>query len=198
MVPDWLKKYLPTPEQIRRQSSLGPLRHWLLDPALWRLHKRSVSGAAFIGLFCAFLPLPGLQMPIAGLLAVAARCNVPVALGLTWITNPLTFGPAFLLAYKIGAAILGLEAQGEPFALTWEWLGERFAQVWWPLLLGSLLCGCVSGLVGLIAARQLWRMHLYRRLQERREARRARRAGKSSRWSLKRNVARPPDSPESP
>ena len=179
MALDWIRNYLPTPETIRRQSSLGPVRHLLLDPALWRLHRRSVSGAAFIGLFCAFLPLPGLQMLIAGLLAVPARCNVPIALGLTWITNPVTLVPAFVLTYKLGARLLGLDVDSEPFALTWEWLGERFSQVWWPLLFGSVLCGCASGLAGFFAARQLWRLHLFRRLRERRQARRARRSARS-------------------
>ena len=198
MAPDWIKKYLPTPETIRRQSSLGPLRHLLLEPALWRLHRRSVGGAAFIGLFCAFLPLPGLQMLLAGLLAVPARCNVPIALGLTWITNPVTLVPAFVLAYKLGAWLLGLEVDDEPFALSWAWLGERFAQVWWPLLFGSVLCGCASGLAGFVAARQLWRLHLFRRLRERRQARRARRLGAAARRSVTPSAARPPDSPGSP
>ena len=157
-----------------------------------------MGGAAFIGLFCAFLPLPGLQMLVAGLLAVPARCNVPIALGLTWITNPVTLVPAFVLAYKLGAWLLGLEVDDEPFALSWAWLGERFAQVWWPLLFGSVLCGCASGLAGFVAARQLWRLHLFRRLRERRQARRARRLGAAARRSATPSAARPPDSPGSP
>lgn len=197
MAPDWIRKYLPTPETIRRQSSLGPVRHLLLEPALWRLHRRSVSGAAFIGLFCAFLPLPGLQMFVAALLAVPARCNVPIAMGLTWINNPVTFGPVFFLTYKVGALVLGLEVGGEPFELSWQWLGERFADVWWPLLFGSLVCGCASGLIGLVAARQLWRLHLIGRLRERRAARRARREARKA-AAVRRDAALPPGSPRSP
>lgn len=196
MPPDWIKKYLPTPETIRRQSSLGPVRHLLLEPALWRLHRRSVSGATLIGLFCAFLPLPGLQMPLAALLAVPTRCNVPVAVGLTWITNPVTMGPVFFLTYKVGAWVLGIDAPAESFELSWQWLGERFAQVWWPLLFGSLLCGCASGLVGLLAARELWRLHLIGRLRDRRAARRARREARAR--AVRRDAAFRPGSPPSP
>lgn len=175
---DWMRKYLPTRDAVRRLSALGPLRHLLLEPALWRLHRRSVSGACFIGFFCAFLPLPVGQMAIAALLAVATRCNVPIAIGLTWVTNPLTLGPIFFFTYKLGAWLLGAEAGTEPFELSWAWLVEKFAQVWWPLLFGSLVCACVSGLAGMVAAGQLWRLHLVRRLRERRVARRARRKAK--------------------
>ena len=194
MAPDWLQKYLPSREAIRRQSSLGPVRHLLLEPALWRLHQRSVGGAFFIGLFCAFLPLPLGQTLLAGLLAVVSRCNVPIALGLTWITNPLTAGPIFIFAYKLGGWLLGVDAGDEPFELSWQWLGEKFKLVWWPLLLGSLVCACVSGLAGLVVSRQLWRLHLLRRLQERRAARRARTGTKR----FMRRAARPPGSRESP
>ena len=194
MARHWFRKYLPTPEAIRRQSSLGPVRHLLLKPDLWRLHQRSVGGAFFIGLFCAFLPLPVGQMLLAALLAVVARCNVPIAIGLTWITNPLTLGPIFFFAYKLGAWLLGVDAGNEPFELSWQWLGEKFRLVWWPLLFGSLVCASASGLAGLVVSRRLWRLHLLQRLQERRAARQARTGAKR----FRQREARPPDSPASP
>ena len=104
---DWIK-YLPTKETIRAQKSLGPVRDWLLEPELWHFHRRAVSGAVFIGLFCALLPIP-FQMVVAGLLAVFARCNVPIAVALVWITNPFTFAPIFFFAYKLGAWLLDME-----------------------------------------------------------------------------------------
>lgn len=196
MAPDWISKYLPTRDSIRRQNSLAPVRHLLLDPALWRLHQRSVGGAFFIGLFCAFLPLPVGQMLLAGLLAVVARCNVPIAIGLTWVTNPITLGPIFFFAYKLGAWLLGLDPAGEPFELSWQWLRERFAQAWWPLLFGSLVCAWTTGLTGMVVSRQLWRLHLLRRLMARRAARRLRQRLPGA--TLKRNAARRPGSPASP
>ena len=38
--------------------------------------------------------------------ALIFRANVPMALGLTWITNPLTTLPVFYAGYYIGAKIL--------------------------------------------------------------------------------------------
>jgi len=166
----WIRKYLPTRESIRAQKSLGPVRHLLMKPELWHLHRRSVGGAFFIGLFCAFLPVPS-QMLIAALIAVVARCNLPIAVTLVWISNPLTMGPMFYFAYKLGAWLLDVELTHGPWEWSWTWLGTRFAAIWWPLILGCLVCGWVSGLTGTVAARLLWRLHIIRRWRNRRSRR---------------------------
>lgn len=168
----WIAKYLPTRESIRAQKALGPVRHLLLHPELWHLHRRSVGGAFFIGLFCAFMPVPS-QMVLAALLAVVARCNLPIAVALVWITNPLTIGPMFYFAYKLGAWLLDAEVASGPWELSWQWFGSKFAAIWWPLILGCLICGWVSGLTGTVVSRLLWRIHVIRRWRQRR----ARRAG---------------------
>ena len=167
---DWIRQYLPTQDWIRRQSSLGPVRHLLLEPELWHLHRRSVGGAFFIGLFCAFLPIPT-QMLAAALLAVVARCNMPISVSLVWITNPLTVAPMFFFAYKLGAWLLGVEVQDAQWGLSWTWLGETFTAIWWPLTLGCLVCGWVAGLTGAVVSRVLWRLHVIRRWKQRRERR---------------------------
>ena len=164
----WINKYLPTTQSIREQRSLGPVRHLLLKPELWHLHRRSASGAVFIGLFCAFLPIPVGQMVVAGLLAVVARCNVPIAIALVWVTNPITFAPMYYFAYKLGAWLLGMEPAHLEWELSWQWFAQQLAQIWWPLTLGCLACGWISGLTGAVVARLMWRMHIIRRWRQRR------------------------------
>ena len=66
------------------------------------MNRRSVSVACAIGLFCAFIPIP-FQMILAAGLAIIVRCNLPIAVALVWITNPITMPPLFFLAYKMGA-----------------------------------------------------------------------------------------------
>lgn len=172
MARKWIRKYLPSPAALRGQAALGPIRHLLAEPELWHLHRRAVSGACFIGLFVAFLPLPVGQMVAAALLAIVARCNLPIAVSLVWITNPITVGPMFFFAYKLGCWLLDVQVQNTGWELSWEWLREKFAAVWKPLLVGSLVCGWVSGLSAAVVSRVLWRLHVVRRWQARRERRR--------------------------
>ncbi|WP_227674572.1 DUF2062 domain-containing protein [Psychrobacter jeotgali] len=102
---DRLKKLLPTPEKILETRSLKLFVPHLVDPRLWHFNRHSLNKAVYIGVLCAFFPLPG-QMLLALIGALIFRANVPMALGLTWITNPLTTLPIFYAAYYIGAKII--------------------------------------------------------------------------------------------
>ena len=173
MPKDLLRRYLPSASSVREISALRPVSKWLHEPEIWHLHRRSVSGAAFIGLFCAFLPIP-FQMLVAAVLALAARCNLPLSVALVWITNPITMPPMFYFSYRLGAWLLDMQLQVETIDLSWGWLTENLSQIGYPLLFGSLVCGWVAGLTGMVVVRVLWRLHVVRRWRERRERRRAR------------------------
>jgi len=100
-----LKNLLPTPEQILQSRSLKVFAPHLGDPRLWQFNRHSLNKAVYIGVLSAFFPLPG-QMLLALIGALIFRANVPMALGLTWITNPLTTLPIFYAGYYIGAKII--------------------------------------------------------------------------------------------
>lgn len=166
------RRYLPDPQKLREHKALRPLGKWLQNPEIWHFHRRAVAGAAFIGLFVTFIPLPG-HMLIAATIAILTRCNLPLAVALVWVNNPLTMGPVFYFAYKLGAWLLGTEVKYAEVQISLQWLGERFDEIWKPLLLGSLLCGWVSGLTAYIVVRVGWRIRVVRRWRERRRRRAA-------------------------
>lgn len=169
----FLRRYLPDPTAVRENPALRPLGVLLNNPEIWHLHRRSVAGAAFIGLFCAFLPIP-FQMLVAGVLAVGSRCNLPLSVALVWITNPLTIGPMFYFAYRLGAWLLDTELEVQSIELSFAWLVDNLDTIGYPLLFGSLLCGWVLGLTGFVFVRITWRLHVIRRWQERRARRKHR------------------------
>jgi uncharacterized protein (DUF2062 family) len=59
-----IRRLLPKPHAIRDHKSLRLVRERLHDPNLWHLNRHSVSVAAFVGIFVAFIPVP-MQMLIA-------------------------------------------------------------------------------------------------------------------------------------
>jgi uncharacterized protein len=166
----FINRYLPNAQTMREHPSLRPLGRWLQNPEIWHLHRRSVSGACFIGLFCAFLPLP-MHMLIAGAMAIATRCNLPLSLALVWVANPLTIPPMFFFAYKVGAWMLDSQMTVTSVRLDFDWLAEQFDQIWRPLVLGSLVCGWVSGIAAFAIARVAWRIDVARRWRARQRAR---------------------------
>ena len=49
---------------------------------------------------------PGLQLAVAGAIALLCRVNVITALAGTWVSNPLTYLPLYLFTCKVGALFL--------------------------------------------------------------------------------------------
>ena len=88
------KRYMPDPERIRGDKSLRFLGKLIHEPNLWHLNRRSVARAMAVGLFAAFIPLP-MQMLLAASLAIPVRGNLPISIGLVWLTNPITMPPVF-------------------------------------------------------------------------------------------------------
>lgn len=168
----FLLRYLPARESLSGNRALRPVRRWLSNPEIWHLHRRSVSGATFIGLFCAFLPIP-FQMVLAAVLAIISRCNLPVSVALVWITNPVTIPPIFYFAYRLGAWLLGTRVEISTVHLGWDWLSTNLPQIGYPLVFGSLVCGWVAGVSGFVIVRVLWRLHVIRRWRDRQARRRA-------------------------
>lgn len=101
-----LKKWLPSPEMLKEHRLLRCFAPWFADPRLWHFNRRSLERAVVVGVIAAFVPLPA-QMFLAVLFAFLVRANVPMSVGLTWLTNPLTTLPVFWAAYWVGAKLLG-------------------------------------------------------------------------------------------
>jgi len=170
-----IKRFMPDHEKIRDHKHLkilGPLLH---DPNLLHLNRRSVSGAFAVGLFMAWVPVP-FQMLLAAITAIIARVNLPISVVLVWITNPLTMGPMFYFAYKVGTWILGHDARNIKFQLTIEWLTQSLHAVWQPFLLGCFVVGVTCSVVGFVGLRGIWRLKVVQSMNERKAKRLAREA----------------------
>ncbi len=173
MARKFLKRIIPDPEWVRKQKSLRFLGEWLHDPNIWHLNRNSVSKAAFIGLFMAFMPLPT-QMILAAGAALLFRANLPVAVSLVWVSNPITMPAIFYLAYRVGIAITGADSGTYTLEMSWEWVSQALAHNWLPFLLGCLVCGIFFGLLASALLRVFWRWYVIRRWHERRLKRLAR------------------------
>lgn len=170
-----IKRFMPDVETIRTHKHLQIFGTLLHDPNLWHLNRHSVSTAFAIGLFMAFMPMP-FQMMAAAPLAIFFRANMPIAIALVWVSNPVTIPPIFYFCYKIGAWTLGLPPMEIDIELSWEWLTRGMLAIWQPFLLGCFIIATVSSITGYIAIRGFWRWHVMREWQQRKERREQARA----------------------
>jgi uncharacterized protein len=164
-----LRRFLPQPHFIREHKSLRLLALVLHDPNLFHLNRRSVSLAAFVGVFVGLQPVP-MHMLIAAALAVWLRCNLTLAVVAVWVSNPLTLPGIVFFQYELGAWLLDIPA-APGFEMSLEWLEHSLHEVWEPLFLGSVLSGLVLGTIAWGATRLLWRLAVKSRWRARRRER---------------------------
>ncbi len=158
----FFRRLTPSRHRIVNQPFLRPVAHLLGDPNLWHLNRRSVSGGVALGLFLAFVPLPG-QMLIAAIGAIAMRVNIALAVALVWTTNPLTIPPLLWVAYQVGALLTGASLDpptGEQGAMSVGYAMSQLPLIWLPLGVGLLTLSLVSALLGFTVIRVLWRINI--------------------------------------
>lgn len=163
----FFRKFAFKRDQMHGQWYMAPFRHLLHDHRLWAIRRKNVVPAFALGLFFAFLPVPG-HILIAALTALLLRINIPVSAVSTLVINPLTLGPAYYFCYQVGLWLLAAEAQPFAFELSLAWLSNQFVTIWQPLLLGCLLVGALVSMVGYVALDLLWRASLADYLSRRR------------------------------
>lgn len=157
-------RYLPTPESILEKRWCAPFRPWLGHPSLWHLNQRSLPGAVAIGMICGMIPGP-FQMLSALIVCIPLRKNIPLALGVTFYTNPFTIVPLYVVAYEYGRLLVGegavprhLAPDAWDFAGLWQWMLDLGK----PLAVGLVALALTLALVGYFAAKLAWRLHVVR------------------------------------
>lgn len=162
------KRWLPPISTIKSHPKLQFFGKLLHDPNLWHINRHSLSGGMAVGIFCALVPLP-IQMLLSAGLAILFRVNLPLAISLTWVTNPFTMAPIVYCSYKVGAFLLGIPPVHISF--TSEGLAEIAKHSWQPFLLGTLVLAVVMAILSYFIIQLIWRFHIGRSWQKRREKR---------------------------
>jgi uncharacterized protein len=159
----WLKRFLrwmPRRANIHRYPGLK----WTAEAAkkrmyLWSLRYRSVAPALYAGSIISFLPIMGIQIPVAFFFALILRANLPIMIALQFITNWVTAVPIYYTCYEIGRLILKLlgfyvenidmqalrEFFGNVMDKNWAVNGRVLLRVFGVMSLGGLIIGSFFG-----------------------------------------------------
>ena len=168
------KQWLPDPASVRSNRWLRWMGPVLNHPRLWHFSRKGIAMGLALGIFFGLL-IPVAQIPFAATMAVVLRANLPVAVASTLVTNPVTFGPVYYGAYRLGKTILGQEPLPEGDALkalnkahtvadasdkTWPerikiWI-KQFGKIGKPLVVGLAIVATASGFLVYFLASGAW------------------------------------------
>lgn len=128
-------------------------------------HVISLGLAA--GAFASFTPFVGLHFILGGLIALLVGGNILASALGTCVGNPVTFPFIWLSTFNLGGFLLGYDQREEislmlPEGAFWmlfknpiaffEAFGSAVGPVLWPMLLGSLPLGAITGVIIYFAA----------------------------------------------
>lgn len=151
----FISRYLFNPEKIRGSKSLRFLGDSINAPNVWYRNRHYVARAFAIGLFVAMIPIP-MQMLAAALMAIPLNANLPISVGLVWVTNPITTPPVLYANYKLGAWLLDTPAMQMPDNISFRWVIEVTTHHWQPLYLGSFVMGALLAALGYFGVKYYW------------------------------------------
>ena len=173
----FLRRHQQKLDAVRSHPLVYRYARFLDPPSLWHLNRRSVAAGVAVGLFTGLIPGP-FQMLAAALVAVLVRANLPVAVVTTLYTNPLTILPLYLVAWWLGELCLGAGSTPMPHPPQIAWhqmVASAHAWLQWllsqgkPLALGLVVLAAGLALLGWLAVRGAWRLHVLYTWRKRRE-----------------------------
>ncbi len=157
----WLHRSMPKREDMERNRLSAPFarRH-----ELWRFTRRSVPRGVAIGLLVGiFAMIPGVQIVGAALMCVPFRGNIPLAAGMTFLSNPATTPLILAASIWVGnwigyradvTTFYGLYSSGASLRTWANWLVSDAAPA---LLIGLLIIATVASVAGYFISAIVWR-----------------------------------------
>ena len=147
----WLKK-VPRQRHVRGTWLHRLLGDRLFTPELWRPTREGVALGAATGLFWAMMPIPFQMLP-SGITAFFLRFNLPTAISVVWVTNPVTWPFILYWQYRLGAWLLREDVPSGAAAYSRL---DIAAGVPGPLLLGCAVTGLLAGALVYFSVNALW------------------------------------------
>jgi len=112
-------------------------------------HPGHIAAGFAVGVFISFTPpVPGFHTAAAIIIAFIFRLNKLTCITGSWINSPITVVPSMIIAYKLGAFLLGCKTTELRLnTLDWTTLKGVLLHHSKPLLLGCSLIGFVMAII---------------------------------------------------
>lgn len=122
-------------------------------------NRKMVSKAVFFGLFIAFIPMPMQMLAVLALMPFI-KFNVPIALAMCWLSNPLTMPPMYYMEYMTGSFFLGSEIA--PVEMTLDWFSNNIDNIFIPLYTGTFFYSIVGSSLAYWLVNHFWKSSVHR------------------------------------
>jgi len=134
------------------------------------INRKSISRGVLIGLFIGFIPMPMQMLAVVAFIPFF-KFNVPIAISMVWLSNPITMPFMYYMEYQTGNFILGSEGL-ENVELTLDWFSNNWDSIMVPLYVGTAPYSIFVSLFMYYIINWLWiqsvkgeKPHMFRKLR---------------------------------
>jgi uncharacterized protein (DUF2062 family) len=132
------------------------------------INRKTVTRALLVGIFIAFIPMP---MQMLAVLAVLPffKFNVPIAISMVWLSNPVTMPFMYYIEYLTGNFLL-MKKGIKSVELSMEWFQTNFDDIFIPLYFGAFFYSFVVSIAIFYISNWCW-MSSVKKAQEAKRSR---------------------------
>lgn len=118
------------------------------------INRKSISKGVLIGIFWAFIPMP-MQMLAVLSITPFIKFNVPIAITMVWLSNPITMPFMYYMEYQTGNFLLGNESLNN-IEMSLDWFSNNWDKIIVPLYVGTMPYAIGVSSIIYFAINKLW------------------------------------------
>jgi uncharacterized protein (DUF2062 family) len=152
---------LKHPRKLKKSRIMRWFARHFLHKHVWRPSQHTLAGGMAVGMFVTLQLLP-IQTVTSIILSAIFRVNIPIAVALCWVSNPVTVPFLALAEYKLGKWVLAFYSKvpSTPFP---KKLPDTLAETWLAMrehapvmLVGGVLLGAIVAFVSYAVTYLSW------------------------------------------
>jgi len=118
------------------------------------INRKMISKGIAVGIFAALIIMP-MQTLIVLLFMPFIRFNIPIAVAVTWLSNPFTTPFILYTEYITGSFLFGM--QPTDVEITIEWFMENLKNIFIPLYAGTAFYSIIGSTLAYYFVDCLWK-----------------------------------------
>ncbi len=128
------------------------------------INRKAVTRALLVGIFIAFIPMP---MQMLAVLAVVPffKFNIPIAISMVWLSNPVTMPFMYYAEYLTGNFLLMADGI-ETVEMSMAWFQDNLDDIFIPLYVGAMFYSVVVSFSVFFIANRCWMSSVKREQDE--------------------------------
>jgi len=132
------------------------------------VNRKSITRGLLVGIFWGFIPMP-MQMLAVVFTTPFFKFNVPIAITMVWLSNPITMPFMYYIEYLTGTFMLGMEHLN--VQMTIDWFHGHLGDIFLPLYVGTLFYAITISVLVFYSVNWLWikSVHKEKRHQKRKD-----------------------------